>query len=167
MTPSPAPIATAVSSGVPEWVPIAALIVSAFALLFTGVTAVVAYRNRADAKTVVMSLVRSKRKVSTTILQNAYPGHIVEWTLYNGGNATVMLPVVIVTGGPKKIGAEFLGQGPLVGGGSLVVQHAGTGKLLDETDWSGCTAAVTWTDRGRRRHQQVQFFDRVSDERSR
>ncbi|MBF4511328.1 hypothetical protein ITJ66_02420 [Plantibacter sp. VKM Ac-2885] len=166
MTPSPLPVAVPVG-GVPEWVPIAALIVSVFALLFTGVTSVVAYRNRADAKTVVMSLVRSKRKVSTTHMQNTYSGHVVEWTLYNGGNATVMLPVVIVTGGAKKIGAEFLGQGPLVGGGSLVVQYAGTDKLLDERDWSGCTAIVSWTDRGRRRYQRVQLFDRVSDERSR
>jgi hypothetical protein len=148
MTPSPVPVAPAVTGGVPDWVPIAALVISLLAFFASGVNSWVNLRNRADKNSVWLTLVKTTKFTSMPIAN----GQNIEtwrttWTLHNAGEGTLSAPTLTLT---LKSGETyaFTADQPLLGKSTIEVVPVGdlpSGDGEDvRVDLIGATAEATW-----------------------
>jgi hypothetical protein len=151
MTPSPLPVATAAAGGVPDWVPIAALVISLLAFIASGLNSWVNLRNRADKNSVWLTLVKSTKTepysvIGVTGSRTVYRRR-TRWTLHNAGEGTISAPSLTLTLNSGDAYA-FTADQPLLGKSMIEVVPVddlptGDGDEI-RMDLVGATAEASW-----------------------
>jgi len=148
MTPSPMPVAPVVTGGVPDWVPIAALVISLLALFASGVNSWVNFRNRADKNSVWLTLVKTTKTEEVRVI-NGGTIHLprTRWTLHNAGEGTISAPNLTLTL-RDGVAYAFTADQPLLGKSTVEVVPVGdlpSGAGEDiRMDLVGASAEATW-----------------------
>jgi len=123
-----------------------ALGVSICAALFTGISALVNWWNRADKKRVSLVLVGSLVEVFSRSSPRTRTEEL--WTLHNAGEGSILTPTARVEG-PFGETYSLAGSGALNGHGRLVMKAARDAPPMADVFWSLGSATVSWHEGGR------------------